>query len=146
MAGLDGSIHKLLMKLSKVELLIMDDFGLVNLDQQQRIDLMEIIVDWHTKGSTIIASQLLVDSWHTEIGDNTLSDAILDRIVHTSHRIELKGESLRKRSNIVRPFVGNPENQKSGCQYCQKGVNMTRISSQSHRLYLCIRPINYMFD
>ena len=97
MAGLDGSIHKLLMKLSKVELLIMDDFGLVNLDQQQRIDLMEIIEDRHNKCSTIIASQLPVASWHAVIGDDTLSDAILDRIVHTSHRIELKGESLRKK-------------------------------------------------
>jgi len=97
MARLDGSIHKLLMKLSKVELLIMDDFGLVNLDQQQRIDLMEIIEDRHTKCSTIIASQLPVASWHAVIGDDTLSDAILDRIVHTSHRIELKGESLRKK-------------------------------------------------
>lgn len=97
MARLDGSIHKLLMKLSKVELLIMDDFGLVNLDQQQRIDLMEIIEDRHTKCSTIIASQLPVASWHAVIGDDTLSDAILDRIVHTSHRSELKGESLRKK-------------------------------------------------
>ncbi|COY94236.1 istb [Mycobacterium tuberculosis] len=97
MARLDGSIHKLLMKLSKVELLIMDDFGLVNLDQQQRIDLMEIIEDRHAKCSTIIASQLPVASWHAVIGDDTLSDAILDRIVHTSHRIELKGESLRKK-------------------------------------------------
>lgn len=99
MARLDGSIHKLLIKLSKVELLIMDDFGLVNLDQQQRIDLMEIIEDRHNKCSTIIASQLPVASWHAVIGDDTLSDAILDRIVHTStsHRIELKGESLRKK-------------------------------------------------
>lgn len=85
------------MKLSKVELLKMDDFGLVNLDQQQRIDLMEIIEDRHAKCSTIIASQLPVASWHAVIGDDTLSDAILDRIVHTSHRIELKGESLRKK-------------------------------------------------
>jgi len=97
MARLDGTIHKFLLKLSKSELLILDDFGLVNLDQQQRIDMMEIIEDRHNKCSTIITSQLPVAKWHEIIGDDTLSDAILDRVVHTSHRIELKGESLRKK-------------------------------------------------
>jgi len=97
MARLDGTIHKFLLKLSKSELLILDDFGLVNLDQQQRIDMMEIIEDRHNKCSTIITSQVPVAKWHEIIGDDTLSDAILDRVVHTSHRIELKGESLRKK-------------------------------------------------
>lgn len=91
MARLDGTIHKFLLKLSKSELIILDDFGLVNLDQQQRIDLMEIIEDRHNKCSTIITSQLPVATWHEIIGDDTLSDAILDSVVHTSHRIELKG-------------------------------------------------------
>ena len=67
------------------------------MDQQQRMDLMEMIEDRHGRFSTIIASQLPVSSWHAVIGENTVGDAILDRLAHTSHRIELKGESLRKK-------------------------------------------------
>ena len=90
-------MHKLLDRIAKSDLLILDDFGLVNLDQQQRLDLMEIIEDRHARSSTIIASQLPVASWYDVIGEDTIADAVLDRIVHTSHRIELKGESLRKK-------------------------------------------------
>ena len=75
----------------------MDDFGLTHLEQQQQLDLMEIIEDRHGKASTIIASQLPVSNWYDVIGEETIADAILDRLVHTSHRIELKGESLRKK-------------------------------------------------
>ncbi|VTR51437.1 transposase [Sphingobacterium thalpophilum] len=96
-ARLEGSMHKLLDRIAKSDLLILDDFGLVNLDQQQRLDLMEIIEDRHARSSTIIASQLPVASWYDVIGEDTIADAVLDRIVHTSHRIELKGESLRKK-------------------------------------------------
>lgn len=96
-ARLEGSMHKLLDRIAKADLLILDDFGLVNLDQQQRLDLMEIIEDRHARSSTIIASQLPVASWYDVIGEDTIADAVLDRIVHTSHRIELKGESLRKK-------------------------------------------------
>jgi DNA replication protein DnaC len=78
-------------------LFILDDFGLTRLEQQQRMDLMEIIGDRHAKRSTIIASQLPVANWYDVIGEETVADAILDRLVHTSHRIELKGESLRKK-------------------------------------------------
>jgi DNA replication protein DnaC len=97
MARLEGTLHKLMDRISKSELLIVDDFGLVNLDQQQRLDLMEIIEDRHAKASTIIASQLPVASWYDVIGENTIADAILDRLIHGSYRIELKGESLRKK-------------------------------------------------
>lgn len=96
MTRLEGTLHKLLDRLSKTDLLILDDFGLVSLEQQQRLDLMEIIEDRHGRSSTIIASQLPVGSWYDVIGENTVADALLDRLVHGSYRIELKGESLRK--------------------------------------------------
>jgi len=97
MARIDGTIYKLFEKMSKVELLILDDFGLTHLEQQQRMDFMEIIEDRHAKAATIIASQLPVANWYDVIGEETIADAILDRMVHTSYRIELKGESLRKK-------------------------------------------------
>jgi len=96
MARAEGTIFKLFEGLSKTNLLILDDFGLTHLQQQQQLDLMEIIEDRHAKSSTIIASQLPVSNWFDVIGEETIADAILDRLVHTSHRIELKGESLRK--------------------------------------------------
>lgn len=96
MARAEGTIFNLFEGLSKTNLLILDDFGLTHLQQQQQLDLMEIIEDRHAKSSTIIASQLPVSNWFDVIGEETIADAILDRLVHTSHRIELKGESLRK--------------------------------------------------
>ena len=74
----------------------MDDFGLTHLEKQQQMDMMEIIEDRHGRKATIIASQLPVANWYNVIGEETIADAILDRLVHTSHRVELKGESLRK--------------------------------------------------
>lgn len=97
MARLDGSMLKFFDKLAKTSLLILDDFGLTNLEKQQQFDLMEIIEDRHGRLATIIASQLPVTSWYDVIGEATIADAILDRLVHTSHRIELKGDTLRKR-------------------------------------------------
>ena len=97
MARLDGSAFKLFDRIAKAGLLILDDFGLSNLDKKQQMDLMEIIEDRHGRASTIIASQLPVASWYNIIGEATIADAILDRLVHTSHRIELKGESQRKK-------------------------------------------------
>ena len=97
MARLEGTIYQFLLKLSKTDLLILDDFGLINLEKQHQLDLMEIIEDHHGKSSTIIASQLPVANWFDIIGEATIADAILDRLVHTSYRIELKGESLRKK-------------------------------------------------
>jgi DNA replication protein DnaC len=89
-------------RIEKHDLLILDDFGLEMLDTQDRITLLEIIEDRHDKRSTIITSQLPVAKWYDVIGDSTIADAILDRIVHTAHRIELRGESLRKKGRAAR--------------------------------------------
>ena len=96
-ARLEGNSIALFDKLAKTDLLILDDFGLFALDTQQQLDFMEIIEDRHARKATIIASQLPVANWFDLFKEETLADAILDRIVHTSHRIELKGESLRKK-------------------------------------------------
>ena len=97
MARIEGTLHKLFEKLAKTQLLILDDFGMAHLEKQQQMDFMEIIEDRHAKASTIIASQLPVGSWYDIIGEETIADAIMDRLAHTSHRIEIKGESLRKK-------------------------------------------------
>jgi DNA replication protein DnaC len=96
MARLDGSIIKLFDRWAKTNLMIIDDFGLTALQGQQQTDFLEIIEDRHAKQATIIASQMPVASWFDVIGDAVIADAILDRLVHTAHRFELKGESLRK--------------------------------------------------
>jgi DNA replication protein DnaC len=93
---LDGSIIKFFDRLAKTDLLIIDDFGLSALQGQQQTDFLEIIEDRHARNATIIVSQLPVASWFDVIGDAVIADAILDRIVHTAYRFELKGESLRK--------------------------------------------------
>jgi len=98
MAKGDGSYLKEIDRIEKQDLLILDDFGLQPLDNNKRNDFMEIIVDRHGKRSTIIASQLPVSAWHDIIGEQTIADAILDRMVHNSLRIDLKGESLRKKN------------------------------------------------
>jgi DNA replication protein DnaC len=97
LARADGSILKLLSKIAKSQLLILDDFGLKPLDNQQRLDLLDIVEDRHQKMATIIVSQLPVTHWYEVIGDSTVADAILDRLIHTAHRIELSGESMRKK-------------------------------------------------
>lgn len=93
----DGSYIKEINKLEKQNLLILDDFGLKALDSMNRHAFMEIIEDRHGKQSTIIASQLPVEAWHQAIGEQTIADAILDRLVHSAHRIDIKGESMRKK-------------------------------------------------
>ncbi len=92
----DGRYPRLMRALGGVKLLILDDWGLEPLGPEQRHDLLEIIEDRYGRGATLITSQLPVDRWHGVIGDPTLADAILDRLVHNAHRIQLKGESLRK--------------------------------------------------
>ena len=94
----DGSYLKFLKTLSKAALIVLDDWGLSALSTQDRADLLEILDDRVNTGSTLIASQLPVDKWHAYLGEPTLADAILDRIVHHNHRIELKipGESMRR--------------------------------------------------
>ena len=95
----DGTYSKLLKTIAKTDLLILDDWGLEPLKAAQRNDLMEIMDDRHGSSSTVIISQLPTEQWYEMIGDNTLADAILDRIMHNSHRIKLRGESMRKKLN-----------------------------------------------
>ena len=97
MAKADGSYLKELARIEKHHLLLIDDFGIAPLDAASRSTLMEIIEDRHGKGSTIITSQVPISAWHDVIGEQTIADAILDRIVHDAHRLEMKGESLRKK-------------------------------------------------
>lgn len=93
----DGSYLKLLEKIYKSDVLILDDFGLSTFDDKTRLALLDILEDRHGRKSTLILSQLPVASWHGLIGDSTIADAIMDRIVYGAHRIELKGESYRKK-------------------------------------------------
>ncbi len=86
-------------KIEKQDIIIVDDFGLKPLEGQDRIVMLEILEDRHGKKSTVITSQLPVKSWFEVIGEPTMVDAILDRLIHGSHRIELKGESMRKKYN-----------------------------------------------
>ena len=94
----DGRYGRMLKTLARVQLLILDDWGLAPLTGEQRRDLLEIMDDRHGRGSTIVTSQVPVEHWHEVIGDPTIADAVLDRLVHNAHRLLLKGESLRKRA------------------------------------------------
>lgn len=96
-AKADGTYHKQLRQLAKVDLLVIDDWGLEALTAAHRNDIMEIMDDRHEHTSTLLISQLPTDEWYACIGDNTLADAILDRLMHNAHRLNLKGESMRKR-------------------------------------------------
>ncbi len=96
LAKADGRYGKLMLGYAKTDLLILDDWGLTPMTDPQRRDLLEILEDRYGKRSTIVTSQLPVAAWHEAIGDPTLADAILDRLVHNAHKIELKGDSLRK--------------------------------------------------
>jgi DNA replication protein DnaC len=96
-AHADGSFGRSLSQLARIDVLILDDWGLTPLDQAARHDLLEVIDDRSTCKSTIITSQLPIDHWHAWLNDPTLADAILDRLVHRSHRIALSGDSLRRK-------------------------------------------------
>lgn len=96
-AKTDGSYQKELARIERQHIFIIDDFGIQPLDAQSRSVLMEIIEDRHGKSSTIITSQVPISKWHEIIGEQTIADAILDRIVHDAHRIVMKGDSLRKK-------------------------------------------------
>jgi len=100
LAKVDGTYNKELNKLMKIDLLILDDFGLQSFDNHARNALMDIIEDRFNTKSTIVSSQIPVSAWYDIIGEGTIADAILDRLVNSSHRIDLKGESMRK--NIMR--------------------------------------------
>ena len=97
---LDGSFRKEIDRIENKNLLILDYWGLTPLDTAARLALLQIIEDRHSRYSTIITSQLPISAWHQYINENTVADAILDRIIHQAHRIELKGESLRKATKI----------------------------------------------
>jgi len=92
----DGRYIKMLQTFAKTDLLVLDDYGLAKLNQEQRHDLLELLEDRHELRSTLVTSQLPIDHWHEQIGDPTLADAILDRLIHNAHTINLKGESMRK--------------------------------------------------
>jgi DNA replication protein DnaC len=100
MAKADGSYLKELSKIERQDLLILDDFGLQPLDNQNRIALLEMIEDRNNKGSVIVTSQVPVQAWYDTIGEKTIADAILDRLIHGSNRIDLKGESMRRKRII----------------------------------------------
>jgi len=99
LARVDGRYGKLLATLAKTGVVVLDDLGLGPLTDEQRRDLLEMFDDRHGNRSTIVTSQLPVKHWHEALGDPTLADAILDRLVHNSHRIDLKGDSMRKPRN-----------------------------------------------
>jgi DNA replication protein DnaC len=92
----DGRYAKLMRQLARVDLLVLDDWGPEPLAADQRRDLLEIVEDRYNSGSLIITSQVPIDRWYEIVGNPTLADAILDRVIHNAHRIELKGDSLRK--------------------------------------------------
>jgi len=92
----DGRYPKLLAALAKTDLIVLDDWDLAPLTDEQRRDLLELLEDRHGLRSTLVAAQLPVDKWHAQIGDPTLADAILDRLIHNAHKIPLKGDSMRK--------------------------------------------------
>lgn len=96
LAKADGRYGKLMLSYAKTDLLILDDWGLTPMTDPRRRNLLEPAKDRYGKRATIVTSQLPVSSWHEAIGDPTLADAILDRIVHNAHKIEFKGESIRK--------------------------------------------------
>ena len=98
MARADGSYGKLMLELARTDLIILDDWGLAAMTRPQRHDLLEILEDRNSLKSTIVTSQLPVEAWHEYIGDPTLADAILDRLVHSAYKINLKGESMRKKN------------------------------------------------
>ena len=98
----EGRHLKYLAALAKADVLVIDDWGLSTLDDGQRRDLLEIMDDRHLNRSTLITSQLPVENWHETIGDDTIADAILDRLVHNAHKIKMKGESMRKRRATIK--------------------------------------------
>jgi DNA replication protein DnaC len=98
LARADGSLRHVLARLGRLDVLVVDDWAMAPLMETERRDFWEICEDRYQRRSTILASQLPVARWHEQVGDPTLADGILDRLVHNAHRLELKGDSMRKRS------------------------------------------------
>ena len=97
-AKADGSYLKMQHNLAQADVLLMDDFGIAPFSEEHRQDFLEIIDDRHKRKSTVITSQLPIEQWHDAMGEGTIADAILDRLVHNAHRIALEGESMRKKT------------------------------------------------
>src|SRR3984957_7198087 len=95
-AGADGSLGRLLESIARTDVLLVDDFAMAPLSDDERRSFLEVCDDRYGRRSTVLTSQLPVDSWHAQIGDPTIADSILDRLVHNAYRIELNGESMRK--------------------------------------------------
>ena len=104
LAHADGRYPKLMAGLAKTDLLVLDDWGLAPLTDADRRELLEILEDRHELRSTLVTSQLPVTTWHEALGHPTLADAILDRLVHNAYRIEMEGESMRKKRAQRRPL------------------------------------------
>ena len=96
-SGIGFAAAKRFAALARIQLLIIDDWAMARLTAEQRRDLMEVIDDRHQRASTILATQIPIERWHDTIGDPTYADAILDRLVHNAYRIELRGDSMRRR-------------------------------------------------
>jgi DNA replication protein DnaC len=99
LARADGSLRHLLARLSRIDVLVIDDWAMAPLQENERREMWEICEDRYQARSTILTSQLPVSRWHEQIGDPTIADGILDRLVHNAHRIEMRGESMRKKRN-----------------------------------------------
>jgi DNA replication protein DnaC len=99
LAHADGTYTRLLERLAKLDVLVLDDWGIAPLREQERRDILEILEDRHATRSTIVTSQIPVENWHDYLADPTIADAILDRLIHNAHRLRLKGPSRRKTEN-----------------------------------------------
>lgn len=97
MAHADGSLGRLLLRLSRIDVLLLDDFAMAPLKDSERRDFLELCDDRYQSRSLILTSQVPIAHWHEQIGDPSLADSILDRVIHNAYRIELKGESMRKK-------------------------------------------------
>jgi DNA replication protein DnaC len=99
LARADGSLRNFLARLSRIDVLVIDDWAMAPLNENERREVWEICEDRYQTRSTVLTSQLPVSRWHEQIGDPTIADGILDRLVHNAHRIEMRGESMRKKRN-----------------------------------------------
>lgn len=127
LARLDGRFPRLIDKLARVQLLILDDWGTHSLTDQQSLELLEIFEERYRRKSTLITAQLPVSQWHAMIGEPTIADAILDRIIHNAHRITLEGDSMRKQK--AQPLLTDAEKTETMQNRRQPGNRGPTVSS-----------------
>jgi DNA replication protein DnaC len=138
----DGRYARLLKTLSRVDLLILDDWGLAPLTGEQRRDLLEVVDDRHQRGSTIITSQVPIENWHQVIADPTIADAVLDRLVHNAHRLILKGDPCDNRTPELEYDCSRPD----GFE-CERGkLHCKRLPIWAGGLYGVTRPPELPFS